>query len=107
MMLQVTVLRLVPVGGLIGLLSSKFITVTKTSAANVVANYKTGLIFTVDNEDNSRFLLLAFSGRQGVSYCYNMLTNNILTLGATNSYGSININGGSGSYEYNIIAFKS
>lgn len=49
-------------GGLLGLFASNFITVTKASSANVIASYKTGLIFTVDNEDNSKFLLLAFSG---------------------------------------------
>ena len=51
--------------------------------------------------------LLAFSGKTNQSYCYNMITNNILTLGATNNVGTININGGSGSYEYNIVAFIS
>ena len=94
-------------GGLLGLLASKLIITTKTSSSNIVAGYKTGLIFTVDNEDNSKFLLLAFSGKTNQSYCYNMITNNILTLGATNNVGTININGGSGSYEYNIVAFIS
>ena len=106
MSLQIVIVP-VRVGGLLRLFASNFITVTKASSANVIASYKTGLIFTVDNEDNSKFLLLAFSGETNKSYCYNMITNNILTLGATNNVGTININGGSGSYEYNIVAFIS
>ena len=77
-----------------------------TDTAGILSGYDSGIVFCQDLNDRTKFIIYAFNFKYGSVPTRTLLSNNTLTLGVENQYGTSNIDNGSGNYIFHIIGFS-
>lgn len=90
-------------GGLLSIIGLK---AQKTnSQENLLRPFSIGFILCYDMEDMNRFVVASFLFNYTISSTIKVISNNTLSITGGNGYGTIEVIGGSGNYQYNIIGF--
>ena len=76
------------------------------SKDHLLRNFSIGFILCYDIEDMNKFVVASFLLNYTVSSTINVISYNTLSINGTgNGYGTIEVTGGSGNYQYNVFGF--
>ena len=88
-------------GGLLGVLGINLKISDKDGAA-LVDGTVGGIVFAVDEDNPLSLLLYAYSYQRGTNVSVSQISSKNLSVGATNSVGTVTVNGGTNVIQYRL-----